>query len=659
MRGLIIIGLLLISTSVCSQSKLYLRHFVKENMVQLRLFPIDVETFSNGIDNGYIISRTNEKGEELKEFKIAPLKDRIEELLTSDDSITSGMADYVKGFFLSGNPDSETKSFSFGMLLIGSSYYRQVAEICGLYFEDSSADGSKYIYRVSIPKTSVVSTPAEVNSKKLSKNHDFTELIGSSRLDLKEVYLAWEAKELNDWYGGYYIYKSEDKENFHKLNKVPLFHFSSQYEEDKTVIDFVDTAVVEGKTYYYKVVPINHYSDVGIESNLIEVYIQKRLTGLCKIDDVISKKYERKIIGHYEGSEEEEVKEFILLRSDKIDSAYTILSTQSAKEDKFEFLYTADLLSGDRHYFKVAALSVDSDTVFSYPKYYFTLDQEPPGIPTDFEGVIDSAGIARFSWKAPVDKDIRGYRIYRANELKEEFVEVTRSLSTNEFYSDTLLLNNLTPEIYYKIRCIDLNYNNSGYSEPILLLKPDTIAPVPSLIKSFKVEEKGIQLSWNNSASEDVDVQYLIRYLGLFADTVLVFMDEYDAFMDTTCQLGRAYQYRLLTEDKSHNQAYSDPLKVVFELGYRKAPENFEGNVNREEKKIQLEWQFISDPIYAIQVYRAKNDGRFKLYRTIRENISEFEDDNLSINNEYHYKIKVVYKSGISSKMTDEISIIY
>ena len=48
-----------------------------------------------------------------------------------------------------------------------------------------------------------------------------------------------------------------------------------------------------------------------------------------------------------------------------------------------------------------------------------------------------------------------------ANSLREEFVESTTHFVENTTYSDTISLRNLSSEIYYQIRAVDLNYNNS------------------------------------------------------------------------------------------------------------------------------------------------------------------------------------------------------
>src|SRR5690606_23115086 len=116
----------------------------------------------------------------------------------------------------------------------------------------------------------------EVDAEILSVNPKCSELNGSSRIDLKEVYLAWEGKSMNAFYGGYWIMKSENGSDFYRLNSTPVFFLTSQYEPNKIIVDFVDTAVTEGMTYYYQITPINHFAELGPSSNKVEVYIQKR-----------------------------------------------------------------------------------------------------------------------------------------------------------------------------------------------------------------------------------------------------------------------------------------------------------------------------------------------------------------------------------------------
>jgi len=83
-------------------------------------------------------------------------------------------------------------------------------------------------------------------------------------------------------------------------------------------------------------------------------------------------------------------------------------------------------------------------------------------------------------------------------------------------------------------------------------------------------------------------------------------------------------------------------------------------SVNRESKSITLIWEQDNSEVYSYKIYRAKNDSKYRLYKTLKvPEINEFVDKALYINNVYHYKVKVVYKSGINSKFSKEIDVTY
>lgn len=658
--------LLLLALCFCgkysfSQDKeIYLQHFVKQDTIQLRWAATSTDLFIRGLNEGYTISRTNASGEKT-EFEILPFSDRKKKLMHSNDTITAFTAGFIDEYLRNSAANEVQQQAPYFMFNLSASTNRAIANVLGLYMEDTSIEKNKYSYAIQFKGSSEIADKIEVNTNKKSRNKTCSELIGTSRVDLKEVYLQWEAKSLGSAYGGYWLLKSENGESFKRLNTTPLYYLSSQYEPNKTIIDFIDTAVTEGETYYYQVAPINHFAEQGELSKTVEVYIQKRLNGICNIDTVKSKELTRTIVGKYTSNmSTDEIKEFVLLRANKIDSTYSLIDKQTTNRKDFKFTYETDLLSGDRHYFKVAAISFDSDTVMSFPYYHFSLDQEPPEPPTGFKGEITEDGIATLSWIAPPDKDIQGYRIFRANSLKEEFVEITKHLSPELNYLDTLRLDNLTSEVYYRIRTVDLNFNNSKTTPAILMMKPDTIAPVASVIKKYKVEPKGIYLAWANSTSTDLKIQYLLRKNGAKTDTLLRFQTQYNQVLDSTCTVGERYAYYILSFDKSNNESFSAPLKVTYEIGFRSAPNNLSGDVNRKGKVISLAWSLNSaETIYSIQIYRAKNEGSFKLHQTIREDVNTFEDLKLSPNNVYHYKIKVTYVSGKSSKISEAVEVIY
>ena len=643
------------------EKEVYLLSFVKEDTVQLRWAPASVELFMRGLNGGYSIKRTDAVSGQTKVFEIMSFKDRKTELLQATDSTTLFMTAFVAEYLKNSDNSDLEKQTPFFLLNLSASTNRSIAEVTGLYLEDLSAGSGMYSYSISFGDDNAVLSTVQVNADQLDENPPFTELEGMSQRDLKEAYLKWEAKSLGGSYGGYWLMRSDDGKDFYRLNETPLYYLTSQYEREKIHIDFVDSAVVEGNTYYYQVVPINHFGDLGEPSEVVEVYIQKQLNGFCKIDTVRTDGLVRFIDGGYQSTvREDEVVEFALYRSDKVNEGYRLIESTKAKSTNFSFAFSTDKLSGDRHYFKVAALSADKDTTWSYPYYHFSLDQEPPAMPTQLKGVIDSSGLARLSWVAPADNDIQGYRVFRANTLKEEFIEVTKYLSPDTEYVDTVRLDNLTPEMYYKVRAVDMNYNNSPLTEPILVMKPDTIPPVAPVFKSYQVKSNGVHLVWANSSSRDLIKQVLVRRSETKVDTLLNTLELPESFVDSSCVIGEKYDYQLLAIDRSNNLSKSESLRAVYEVGFRLAPEIILAKANRVDKHIELKWLTANnDPIYSVQVYRAINEGSFKLYKTLRENIDAYIDSELSPNNEYHYKIKVVYQSGKSSKLSEGVHVMY
>ena len=86
----------------------------------------------------------------------------------------------------------------------------------------------------------------------------------------------------------------------------------------------------------------------------------------------------------------------------------------------------------DHYYYKLALINKD-DSVYSVPRYLFTLDQKPPSH-KNLEEKIDSLGVVTLKWSSPEENDIKGYRVFRANQKREEFIEITSQFIENLSY---------------------------------------------------------------------------------------------------------------------------------------------------------------------------------------------------------------------------------
>jgi len=680
MKFFVSVFLLFISSIVTGQTnenQLVVRSFVKEDTVLLRWAPLSAEIMINGLKNGYKIERIDgvgsfENNTSLQTFFVKPFNETKLDFQNSLDKNVSDLVNIVNELATSSTLSPTAKSMSYAVLMMAAGTNKEIAKMLGIYFEDIGTKKTNYTYRISVQNKVESSGEFSINAAVISKNLSFTVLNGSARTKLKQAYLSWEAKSLQEGYSAYWIERSTDSINFEKRNNLPYLFLKSSDEPNKINCDFVDTGVTEGITYFYRITGITHFAEIGKSSNIVKVYVPISLYGECRIDSVVAIGLNRTLTGHFVPRNSSVIPQnkiaenkvfegrFLLYRSDSLRDGYQLLSQQINTTNTFDFTANVPLESGDRYYYKVAALSVDNDTVYSFPYYFFTLDQIPPQTPVGLAGIVNDSGVVALTWNLNNEKDIRGYRVYRSNSLKEEFTEVTKFFCEDNVFYDTLSLNNLSSKIYYRISAVDFNYNNSKKTEPVLLLKPDTIPPVPIIFTDYSVVPEGVSLKWVNASSEDVLENRLFRKNDGKIIQVFLWRDSAGCYVDTVCVVGKHYGFFVATFDKSQNKVISAELGINFETGVRPSVSNITQAVNLAEKTILLSWILPSEEIYSIQIYRAKNDEPFRLISTLRkEEFESYTDSDLSMNNIYKYKIKVIYKSGVSSTLSEEIKVIY
>src|SRR5690606_25840095 len=159
-----------------------------------------------------------------------------------------------------------------------------------------------------------------------------------------------------------------------------------------------------------------------------------------------------------------------------------------------------------------------------------------------------------------------GYRVYRANDIDEEFSQITRSIVREPNYNDTVQIRNLNKKVFYKIKAEDFRYNLSGFSEVIVVEKPDLVPPSPPVISNYEIIDEGIRISWTISSSDDT-VKHIIFKKEIENDDELwqriseIEISENPVFIDPEIKLGTSYSYTILAQDASGNEsAPANPL---------------------------------------------------------------------------------------------------
>jgi len=636
---------LLLCGNLSAQS-LEVKFKVEKNRISVKWLPSDYETLL-ALRNGAEVSRIEAGNKENlsnldysngKKWLIAPLDERYNRL-DENDLTESSYALLLEPIMVEVS-DSAERNFAFGSNVIMNVTDPEVQKVLGNFIEDIDFNPRKqYAYEIRVASIDPVYVYVDANEITV-----YPEVNVSLYLDQKKtVVCSWNYEELRDYSFAFDIDHAVGK----TTNAAPLlenpfmpFHTTDMANTDSTQVRHNDPK--KGEWHYYKVTGRDAFGAPKLESDWFSIYVPDRIDAFPIIDSMEVQGTSRIIRGSVTGARNN-VDQISLFRSKQRESGFELLETRDFDGDSvFSFPSEVSVPSGDAYYYKVALLNED-DTVASLPYYFFTLDQEPPAPPSNLNVAIDSNGIATLNWSAPEDTDIRGYRVFRGNQKSEEFVEQTQNLRLETEFMDTLRLDNLSSKVYYYVQTVDNNYNNSAHSDTILALKPDTIAPVPSLIRSVKMTEKGIELRLIPSTSEDVSGTELYRNEKALGSVG-------DSFLDTTVVAGKFYAYYLKTSDLSGNSSRSKTISQKYEPGIRREL-TAEAKVNLGKKCIEITWQLpVNEEVYAVKIYKAKSGNPLRLWKTITDySKNKIEDNTLYIGEEYVYTVSYITQDGIAS----------
>ncbi|MBE8471219.1 fibronectin type III domain-containing protein [Streptomyces justiciae] len=142
---------------------------------------------------------------------------------------------------------------------------------------------------------------------------------------------------------------------------------------------------------------------------------------------------------------------------------------------------------------------------FAYaPRTSATVDKVKPLVPTGTSVSYDQAtGKAKLTWSKNKEMDLAGYRVYR--RLKgTSFGSTPLATTTGTSYTDATLP--VTGDTYYyEIRAYDKAGNVSGGTADQSVTTVDRTAPAGVTGVTAKGTTAGISLTWEASASKDVD----------------------------------------------------------------------------------------------------------------------------------------------------------
>ncbi len=517
------------------------------------------------------------------------------------------------------------------------------------FMDNSILKNEVYVYQISVPGNKALK-PASVTIgvKDYKKLPAVDDLIAVS--DDKKVLISWDYESYKNIFTSYKIERSEDGVEFKSITNAPIVNMNEQKGVNSKRLFYVDTLAQNNKNYHYKLYGISAFGEKGQPSKVItakgihDVFLPTRVENykISKDNNVILDwEYPKELEDHIAGFE-----------------------INHAEDDKGPYKKVSELLLpsirnyeyknlAPSNYFKVIVVGKNNKKLNSQSILVQPIDSIPPMKPSGLEGTIDSLGIVKLKWKPNQEKDLLGYRILKANNENEEFVDIyTKSFQGLE-YKDKVNLKMNNSKVYYRLAAEDKRYNISEMSDILVLEKPDVIPPAAPIFKNYNISKGKIHLQWIRSYSEDVVSHQLKRKKqGEKVWTeILQVNDTLQEFYDTNLENKNTYQYAIIAKDKSGltSTLENSTITIQFiDMMPKSIIENLMASVDREQRKVFLTWNFkkTKEKIKGLTIYRNKIGEAPSLWKEIPKAIIQIEDSQLSMNNEYEYHLIVNLESN-------------
>lgn len=621
---------------------------VKPGLIRLRWAPSSIVGWELGIKYGYTIERFTIGDDQLTLLTPQPIKPIPLSEMDPNHPQVAIVAEVIYGekpaldkSFGAFYETQNRNEWRMAMALLSCDLSTQAAKSAGLYFEDKNVeDNKRYAYRISLAqqaKNLLIDTAVVVAVPILFNKPRELRIICAD----KTASLSWR----KDNYSAYIVERSTNGKDFHAISNLPLVspHFK-------------DTLPANDHRYFYRIKGINAFGEYGPYSETISGIGISAVENRPALDTIIVHQNQFiEIRWLLPGELKDQLAKIIVTRAENSKGPFLPI----AAFNKIIYSYT-DQKPAAANYYRIKGITKQGKPIYSFPYFAQLIDTIPPAVPTGLKGIVNDAGIARLNWHANIEPDLLGYRVFRANSLKEEFVELSKTILDQTTFTDTITLHTLSPDIYYKMIAVDKNYNTSPYSVAIKLKRPDTIPPSAPLFKKAFSTDTSILLAWVNSASEDA-IQYALYRINI-KDSSRVQVSAWDtktmktSYSDTAIQQGNTYYYQLLVRDDSGNTAIETSSDIYFETGIRPPIQIWKAE--KQHNHILLHWQYHL-PVKQYRIYRAKNNDLFTLYTTQEGSKTDFSDKTLFLGNVYKYKITAVLPGDVKSAMSKVIEVIY
>jgi uncharacterized protein len=658
--------------------------FVEGKGVELRFFPNRKAILETGFRNGFIVEQqTNSTGDFTEIARLQPftdaqwtqainsaepesetqdLLDLAWEFLKTAITPSGGSFNFEEGISAMRQQRAD-EDFQYAIFVLSAIREAKVAEALALSYTDADVvSGNTYTYRVSTVASHHLYTvvPEQFSIVASADNNQYTNEVYVYEGDT-ELNFAWEENE--NLTGTFIERKAPGETEFTPLNDAPLYNLSGQRNYAEGRGSYSDKELMNYQLYTYRFYANTLFGERVMFAELEAMPRDRTPPEQPYLENPqhIAPR-EVQLTWQMNETPAEDLMGFAVGRSSTPEGNFELLHSALLAKDVRSFIDTS-FVGGARNYYVVQAVDTAFNVSSSFPVSVTLIDTIPPIQPVFQSGRIDSLGVVTLTVIKNPERDLMGYRLFRANDpehefsvIFENFVDIdTLNHEIQLVFNDTVTLNSLTPYIYYRIKALDFNHNQSDFSDIMVIERPDTIPPTTPVFKRLVNRTNEIELHFALSESRDVVAHQLYRKTDMAEpwETYANLEDGQQQFIDSMAVQGTTYYYSLRALDNSG--LYSDFAHPVFGKAYDDGVRPAVGGLalSYEDGTITLRWNYdaMNDNTFFV-VFKSDAQGRMVSHkRSNTLNFSEPARGNAAI----RYAVRVHTNDGGQSVLSEEV----
>lgn len=584
-------------------------------------------------------------------LKPHPLDDWAKIALTDNYAAIIAQALYGDDFEISGGEKdisqiialSQEQEQRYAMSMLAAELSYRAALFAGWAFDDTTAvRGEKYLYKI-VPVNPDDKTIEDRGNAFVGLD-DYQPLPRPIELDAvwgnQSVMITWNSGLLEQYYSAYYLERSEDGYKFNRTSQIPIINTT-----EGDVMFYTDT-IANNKTYYYRLIGISSFGEESLPSDTIQGQGISKLIYNPSISFAMPDDNGKvEVAWSFDERGNNDISSFELRRGNTDKGPFTPVVKDIAPTSRSVFYETPEA----ENYLVIAAISKEGDETTSFPHMLIMEDSIPPAIPEGLTGYVDSVGVVHLKWNANTDKDLYGYRIFRAQTADEELVPLTDiAVKTNE-YKDSININNLNRKVFYAVTALDKRYNQSEKSTVLELDKPDVIKPSAPFITKYEATEQGVLLEWVTGRDSIHTINIFRKEKAKESkDLIRTITDtKIRTYLDSSAVGGTNYAYSIVAVNK--NLLESDPsLEVTVKAREATAKMKINSFVAEEADNggVILKWQHSIPNLRSVEIYRKEGEQSFTRWKELEVWEKETLDNAVKRNTKYEYLLVIKNREG-------------